>query len=495
MIVDAGKSDALEHGIEELLQASDGGRQVARVVWDDEHGRRLRAEVEPFGTRFVARLAFWQRARNTWRPADDGLLLSANRLVELRGVLRDFRPWLRDPDVHAALAGVIAAQQDLVHHWPVPGADWLTVETSHIAFHPRGVRITCTVSRQDDRPVVLLHQWRRDESLWLPDPAGLTFDRAGLDDCLRILAQLTESDDPQALRTPQTLSLADDSSARVSVSGDDNPQLCFDQHVIPEGADPGFEHRLSLPLEYAPRFGRALALSWSLLAALASAEERGDLVQSDALSDPAPHNYPNAANAPSRAETPRPVAPDSPPAQEHTPPENDVDAGAGTPTMAVDPASTAAVEPFRAEGQVRQTPQAAQTPDGVADQPAEPPLYVRLHTITLGPHRVALSLQGSRDRPDLTLAWSEHALHISLDALKDLLVEMRALYYDALRGRRGGMLVVGDTPATTIDIDNHGTRLYCRFSQRSGDDSFSLVFPASEVPLFLDAAEAALASR
>jgi len=38
---------ALQEGIAELLQASDGARRVARVVWDSEGGRRLRAETEP----------------------------------------------------------------------------------------------------------------------------------------------------------------------------------------------------------------------------------------------------------------------------------------------------------------------------------------------------------------------------------------------------------------------------------------------------------------
>src|SRR5579864_8362104 len=66
--LDADALRALQEGIGELLHASEGGRRAARVVWDGENGRRLRAETEPFGTRFVARLAFWQRVRDSWKP-------------------------------------------------------------------------------------------------------------------------------------------------------------------------------------------------------------------------------------------------------------------------------------------------------------------------------------------------------------------------------------------------------------------------------------------
>src|SRR5437660_6250443 len=86
--------DKLRDGISELLGVSKGGRQVARVVWEIEPDRRLRAEIEPFGTRFVARLGLWQRVRNTWRPADDGLVLAADRLEPLQEVLGRFRPWI-----------------------------------------------------------------------------------------------------------------------------------------------------------------------------------------------------------------------------------------------------------------------------------------------------------------------------------------------------------------------------------------------------------------
>src|SRR5947209_13981172 len=56
LLLDSTTNAALQAGIGELLDASAEGTQVARVVWDGEDGRRLRAEIEPFGTRHVAKL-------------------------------------------------------------------------------------------------------------------------------------------------------------------------------------------------------------------------------------------------------------------------------------------------------------------------------------------------------------------------------------------------------------------------------------------------------
>src|SRR5919202_6929100 len=57
LMLDRSDLEAVRQGIVELLEASESGRQVARIVLDSGAGRRLRAETEPFGTRYVAHLA------------------------------------------------------------------------------------------------------------------------------------------------------------------------------------------------------------------------------------------------------------------------------------------------------------------------------------------------------------------------------------------------------------------------------------------------------
>ena len=129
-------------------------------------------------------------------------------------------------------------------------------------------------------------------------------------------------------------------------------------------------------------------------------------------------------------------------------------------------------------------------------QPAEPPLYVRLRSMPLGRYEVAFSLQGVHDHPDLVLTWEDAALYVPLDCLHDLLSAARALYYEALVGRRGRVIEAGEPPAVRVAIDNRGYGLFCQILQeQEGDRRVALVFPASEVPAFLDAAEAALALR
>src|SRR6266567_5166621 len=98
LLIDASTLTSLQSGIEELLDASGDGTQPARVVWDGEDGRRLRAEIEPFGTHYVAKLGFWQRVRDSWRPADEGLVLDAARLRALHNVLAHLTPWLMQSD-------------------------------------------------------------------------------------------------------------------------------------------------------------------------------------------------------------------------------------------------------------------------------------------------------------------------------------------------------------------------------------------------------------
>src|SRR5919199_3943568 len=97
LMLDRADLEAVRQGIDELLEASDGGTQVARIVLDSGDGRRLRAETEPFGTRYVARFGFWQRGRDSWHPDGDGIVLSADRLSPLQTDLARYASWLEEP--------------------------------------------------------------------------------------------------------------------------------------------------------------------------------------------------------------------------------------------------------------------------------------------------------------------------------------------------------------------------------------------------------------
>jgi hypothetical protein len=102
---------------------------------------------------------------------------------------------------------------------------------------------------------------------------------------LAALHELTGKHDPSSVEVGERV--------RISITGDP-PHLVFDARV-----DGGFERALAFPLEYLPRFGRALSQSWTLLAGWLSdlereqlrAESRTDLddtVSMPAITDPAP---------------------------------------------------------------------------------------------------------------------------------------------------------------------------------------------------------------
>lgn len=503
MSIDADKIVPLEHGIAELLAASNGGRQVARVVWDDKHGRRLRAEVEPFGLRFLARLGFWQRGRDTWHQIDDGLLLSAEHLIQLRDVLHGFHAWVCDPDPQAALAETIGAERELLHRWPAAGADWLTAEADRIAFHPRGIRVTCTLIEREDGHRISVCQWRRHESLWLPDMGALFLVAADLDAVLGRLAGLTDRHEAEGVSEPEAVACRDGSSLRLSLTHGERSTLLVEQRNVRDGVASDFEVRLTMPAEYIPRFGRALAQSWSLLAASLPPEERADLTR---RADPWASERTGSRTGPAVEDA---ITSAKPPRERAHEAEVAIDTEMSGASTLLDPEGTEPATvllapelhdliPERVMEEPVLTPEASEDPqtgESAADAQDEQPLYVRLRTLALGTHRVALSLQGSSERPEFTLAWADRALHVPLESLGEMLLGLRALYYDALRGRRGRALVVGQHPSITITIDNHGSGLYCDWREETDAALPMLSFPASEVPLFLDAAEAALALR
>jgi hypothetical protein len=133
-------------------------------------------------------------------------------------------------------------------------------------------------------------------------------------------------------------------------------------------------------------------------------------------------------------------------------------------------------------------------PIRVAELDAEPivRLAVDLDEIQLGRHRVALRLRGYSHHPSLALEWEGQYFELPVDHLEELLTDLRALYYDALRGRRGRALEVGEYPVVTISVRNEGTQLYVWIQQEIDGEITALTFPASEAPILLNAARAAL---
>jgi hypothetical protein len=251
--------DSLRQGIAELLEASEGGTRVARIVLDTAEGRRLRLETEPFGTRYVARVVFWQRTRVTWRPDGDPIVVDAGLLRELHDALLGLRPWLDEPPDRQMTAAIPIVPEP----WPNPGADWLTVDRSSVAFHPRGVRITCSVEEHGDDHCLEIRQWRREDSLWVPERISLRLSTSDLDALLSVLHDLSSREEPVSREAGGTL--------RASITGDP-PDLVIDRRV-----DDGFERCLAFPLVYLPHFGRALSQSWTLLVGWLSDTEREHL--------------------------------------------------------------------------------------------------------------------------------------------------------------------------------------------------------------------------
>jgi hypothetical protein len=113
-------------------------------------------------------------------------------------------------------------------------------------------------------------------------------------------------------------------------------------------------------------------------------------------------------------------------------------------------------------------------------------------TIHVGQRDVALTLHRQGPRPVLSLDWQGNSLDLPLRDLDELLSDVRALYYDALRGRRGRALSVGEYPLVTISIHNFGAQLLLELQQEIDGEVTSLSFPAAEVPTFLDTVQRAV---
>ena len=474
LVVRVGDLAPFRQGIAELLEASNGGRQAARIVWDDDDTRRLRAETEPFGTRYLATFAFWQRVRDSWKAADDGLVLAADRLEQLQDVLARLSPWMEEPPPDESEPDEDALQRHALHGWPSPGADWLTVAPGHIAFHPRGIRITCTVSEEDDRRSIVLRQWRRVDSLWLPEDAALALTIVDLDALLFAMARMLEDD--AHVGASATVPWSCEGALKLIISGDAvGETLLLEQHCSDE--ETGDSPRLSLPYQYLPRFGRMLLQAGSFLAARLSQEEREQL-QSGDYASPSVVAYDSLPEAIRYevAHGPSPAA-DSNGSQAADSNSDEADGVS---------ASSAERDVFGEEGDL--------SPVLVPDtEPAEelPSRVTPLSEVELGGHRVTVALH-SGSQHSLALSWHGHTLALPVYGLETLTEDVRGLYYDSLRGRRGQPLTVAGAPELTVGIDNEGARMFCTVRSGAGDDSIRLRFPAEQVPLFLDATRAAL---
>jgi len=114
-----------------------------------------------------------------------------------------------------------------------------------------------------------------------------------------------------------------------------------------------------------------------------------------------------------------------------------------------------------------------------------------LATLPLGPHKVALKLLTQGAKRILVLEWEGYSLELPANHLDEMLADIQALYYDALRGRRGQALTVGEYPMVTMNLFNQGSELWFALQAESDGESIHLSFPAREVPAFLNAARAA----
>ncbi|MGH8192209.1 MAG: hypothetical protein ACREP2_12260 [Rhodanobacteraceae bacterium] len=254
--------DALLSGVGELLKSSDGGRRSARIVSDHTGGRRLRAEIEPFGTKFAARLGFWQRVRNSWRPLDNGIMLPSEQLQSLVQSLQRFRPWLM-VDLEDTRRPRLPQHLDT---WPPPAGDWLTIEPDRIALHPRGIHLTAVYHGGDHLEI---RQWRREESIWLPDDDSFSVSVDDLEKLLICLSRLpaSEGDTIRCTNGPRLL---------ISCSQD---RLLI-QQIAPDDA---VEPRLVVPADDLGKVGRMLAESWTLLSARLAEPIREYLAEPDVV--------------------------------------------------------------------------------------------------------------------------------------------------------------------------------------------------------------------
>lgn len=473
--LDVGRGDvaAIREGITRLLAESGGGTRPIRIVLEREEGHRLRAETEPFGTKHLAKLVFWQRVRDTWRPVDDGLMVMADRLEPMLQALERFVPWLEVSEEHGTGTADTLKHHD-AHRWPNPGADWLTLEPGRVIFHPRGIRITGSVRELAGRHVLVLHQWRREETLWVPGECRIELSMVELDSVLSRLRAI-EAAGGTATAGPVE-------GATVQLTVDAAGQLAIGRPGDEAGPAPC---AVTVPVQESARLGRALLLGGSHLARSLSAEERSEL-EAMREESPAVAQYEAATATPEPRARSSPSTPGYPSIREMI-----------LNTMALPTARPRDTEPAERRPHRDQVdhagPEREDEPETEEALPPEEPGYLAVQDIQLDRHRVHISVRPGEDGR-LSLQWSDRALALPANRLGELISDLRDLYYDALRGRRGRPITVETQPPVTISVLHQGTQLYFALAQETEGAGTHLSFPANEVPVFLDAARAALAT-
>ncbi|MDQ2744828.1 MAG: hypothetical protein M3Z66_21390 [Chloroflexota bacterium] len=486
LTVEAEDLPTLQQGLQELLLSSNGGQAAARVVQDNDQGRRLRAETTPFGTRYLAKLAFWQRVRDTWRPVDDGLVLAADLLSTLQAEIEPFTEWMQEPaaEVSDTIGDTFGRQ--MLNRWPTSGADWLTVEGNRVALHPRGLRITAEVVSDGERHSLLVRQWTRGDSLWLPNDGTIDLTIIDVDGALTVLGELADAAAHGDAEKTSDLICTDGPTLRIRLGpGDQGASLTIEQHA-PSEAEAGtyFEPRLSVPVEHLPWLGRMLLQGGSLLAGQLSEEERAAL-QPEVSSSVAAY-----------AQLPQTPAPEIAP-QRHGHAHS-----AGTEALkrimfGTVQAPSSPVEAPSTVAQRLQITDEIPAVDGAPEQTEaevelEIPLPVHLGEVHLGDHRVSMELRAQEPR-GIALCWENRTLVVPLARMESVITVLRDLYYNTLRGQRGLPLAIADEPTLTVSVHNQGTQVYFALRHEQDGAVTRLTFPAGEVPVFLDAARAALA--
>jgi hypothetical protein len=475
---------AMRDGMQQLIEESAGGTQAVRIVLEKQEGRRLRAETEPFGTRYLAKLVFWQRVRDSWRPVDDGLMIAADRVDAIRTIMERFVPWL-EAGVDSEGEGTgDALQHHIAHRWPNPGADWLSVEPGKLIFHPRGVRVTCTVREHEGAHLLRLHQWRREESIWVPANCSIDLDIVQLDTILNRIREIDTG------TVPESSASRSEEREQIRVAAPDSATLTIQHRTFDEDRS---TCTISIPREEMSRFGRALLQSGSILARSLSPEERTRLEEMQ-----------EARHA--VAEYEAEATPDSSLSTSGVADST----GAGHTSIRDMILNTIATPTAPPRHQERERPRRHDVPptydeqdedEFQAEEPSEEfepfvelePSYVPVQDIQLDHHRVHISVRPGEDGR-LSLQWSGKSIALPVSRLDELVSDLRDLYYNALRGRRGLPITVAMEPPVTISVLHHGAQLYFALAQETEGSGTHLSFPANEVPVFLDAARAALAA-
>jgi hypothetical protein len=135
----------------------------------------------------------------------------------------------------------------------------------------------------------------------------------------------------------------------------------------------------------------------------------------------------------------------------------------------------------------------AESTDAEAPAESETPLrrFTPMGEIQLGRQTIFLYLLEEQNR-HLSLQWDGRALLIPIGSVAELLEDLRQLYYDALRGRRGHVSTVEGEPAVHMSVHNQGSTLTVVLEHEIDGRQTRLAFPVDQVTTFLNTAAAVM---